>query len=305
MKIKFILLSIHLNRVLSVFGLKLIRNKKPKLYRPGKYACHHPRALNSKEFNQNFLFRVPVNLGRTSRWFDLSENSLDPILSTLNIALKRDLTADELYIFLRQTLKVQNKLISPLNAATLVGLDSGNKSILFDFPAWSSVLPWQAENIKDKFHTFPDSVKNDRLKSGFKIDSNDPIEIMRLNKAASFDSHVKQYINLLDSIGKHGILQGGKYGYISVFILIDNDNWRWIVGGEGNHRVDVASAIGYNELDVIVEGVIRKEDLKWWPNVCNGLYTSSQAEQVFNDIFNAKPSFTYSAWKSYFIDKIR
>ena len=307
MNIKFILFYVYLNRVLSAFGLKLSRNKKPKLYYPDKFSCHHPRTLLNIEFNQNFLLRVPVNLGRTSRWFDLSENSLDPILASLKIALKRDLIDDELYFFLRQMLKIQSKLISPLNAAAVVGIsnDSNSESILYDFPAWSFVLPWQVENIKDKFQTFPISVKNDRRKSGFKIDSNDPLEIMKLNKLGSFDSHAKQYTSLLDSISKNGLLQGEKYGHISAFILIDGDSWRWIVGGEGNHRVDVASAIGYTAFDVLVEGVVRKEDSRWWPNVCNGLYTASQAEKVFDDIFNAKPSFIYSSWKSYFINKIK
>jgi len=303
-KIRIILLSTYINRALAFVGLKLIRNKVPNLYYPNKYKTHHPRILQYKEFDKQFLLRVPTNLGRTSSWFDLSENSLDPILAILKIALKRNLSNDELYNFLKQNLMIQSDLISPINAAEVVGFDRNNKSILFDFPAWSFVLPWQFENIKEKFHTFPISVKNDRLKSGFKIDSNDPVEIMKLNKLGSLDSHVRQYISLLDSIDKNGLLQGKRYGYISAFILIDGECWRWIIGGEGNHRAAAASAIGYNELDVLVEGIIRKEDSRWWPNVCNGLYTVSQAEQVFDDIFNAKPSFVYSSWKSYFTNKI-
>ena len=90
----------------SIFGLKLSRDKKPVLYDPVNFKCHHPRMLQNKEFNQNFLLRVPVNLGRTSSWFALSDNSLDPMLASLRVALKRNLINNEMYVFLKQMFKV-------------------------------------------------------------------------------------------------------------------------------------------------------------------------------------------------------
>jgi len=296
---KLVSASIYLNRILSVFGLKLSRNKTPKLYNPVKHKCHHPCALQYKDFNHLFLLRVPLSMGRTSRWFNLSEDSLDPPLVSLRAALSHNLDVNELYDYLKKELKIYHKLVTPLNAAASVGLDDASESLLSKHPPWASVLPWEDGSIQDKLHTFPIAVKADRLKSGFKINSNDPIKIMELDKLASLDSHIKQFSKLLTSITRRGMLQGGKYGYISAFILIDNGDWRWILGGEGNHRAIAASALGYNELDVLVEGVVRKEDLKWWPNVCNGLYTKHQAEQIFNDIFNAKPPNVNAPWVDY------
>ena len=52
-------------------------------------------------------------------------------------------------------------------------------------------------------------------------------------------------------------ISSGKY-----LIFIDGDDWRWIIGGEGNHRAIVASSLGHSELDGLVEGIIRKEDSK-------------------------------------------
>lgn len=304
MKNKFILLFIYLNKVLSIFGLNLSRDKKPVLYDPVNFKCHHPRTIQNKEFNRTFLLRVPINLGRTSSWFSLSDHSLDPMLAPLREALKRNFTNNDMYVFLKHMFKVRDELVVALDAASMAGINSDGKSLLSGYPAWSLVLPWEDASVEDKFRTFPVAVKKDRYKSGFKINSNDPIEIMRLNKLASFDSHIRQYVNLLDSIGKRGVLQGGRYGYISAFILMDGDSWRWIIGGEGNHRAVVASALDYSELDVLVDGVVRKEDSRWWPNVCNGLYTTSQAEKVFDDIFNANPSPVYSSWISYFTNEV-
>ena len=300
----FVRLSIYLNRILSFFGLKLIRNKDPLFYNLIKDKDLHPISIFYRGVNQDILLRVPMQLGRTSRWFDLSEDSFDPSLAVLNFARKNKIYDNELYVFLMQVFEVQRDLVSPLNAISAAGLSENKESDLSSYPAWSLVLPWEAKDIKHKFHNFPASVKIDRLKSGFKIDSNDPIEIMEQDRMESIDSHVKQFTKLLDSIGKNGLLQGKKNGYISALILIDGNDWRWIIGGEGNHRAIIASSLGYKELDVLVERVIRKEDSKWWPNVCNGLYTIPEAEQVFDSIFDAKPSFIYNPWVDYFKNKI-
>jgi hypothetical protein len=128
---------------------------------------------------------------------------------------------------------------------------------------------------------------------------------MKINHLESHESHAKQYIKLIDSINKKGFLNDANYGHISAFILLEGENWRWIVGSEGNHRVELATAMGYDKFDILVEGIIRKEDSKWWPNVCNGLYSIDQAEAIFDDIFHAKPSYIYSVWCSYFINNLK
>jgi hypothetical protein len=301
----FISLSIYLNRVLSFLGLKLIRNKKPLFLNLSKDKDLHPAVAFCRGFNQDILLRVPVRFGRTSRWFDLSKDSLDPSLVALNSALKNKIHGDELHIFLMQLFEARRDLVSPLTAIAAAGLSENKESELSNYPAWSLVLPWDVEDIEHKFHSYPASVKKNRLNNGFRIDSKDPIRIMEQDRLNSIDSHVKQFTKLLDSIDKNGLLQGKKYGYISAIILIDGDDWRWIIGGEGNHRTVVAASIGYKELDVVVEKVVRKEDSKWWPNVYNGLYTITQAEKVFDDIFNANPSFVYDQWMHYAIDKIK
>lgn len=300
----FVRLSIYLNTVLSLFGLKLIRNKDPLFYNLCEDKNLNPVSILYSSGNQDILLRVPMQLGRTHRWFDLSNASLDPPLAALKFAQKNQIHERELHIFLLKLFETQRDLVNPLNAFSAVGLSENKESKLSKYPAWSLVLPWESQDIEHKFDAFPVAVKQDRLKSGFKIDSDDPVEIMEQDRLNSIDSHVKQFTKLLDSIGKNGLLQGSKNGYISALILIDGNHWRWIIGGEGNHRAIVASFLGHNEIDVLVEGVIRKEDSKYWPNVCNGLYTVSEAEQVFESIFDAKPSFIYNPWLDYFKNKL-
>ena len=71
---------------------------------------------------------------------------------------------------------------------------------------------------------------------------------------------------------------------------------RWKPGGEGNHRVAVASALGIKSIPVLVTKIIRLDELEYWPNVINGLFNKDQAIKIFYNIFDAKPSKIYNRW---------
>ena len=55
----FARLSVYLNRALSFFGLKLIRNKDPLFYNLSKNQDLHPISIFCREVNQDILLRVP------------------------------------------------------------------------------------------------------------------------------------------------------------------------------------------------------------------------------------------------------
>ena len=82
-------------------------------------------------------------------------------------------------------------------------------------------------------------------------------------------------------------------------ILIKEDDHRWKVGGEGNHRALVLTILGYKYVDCKINKIIRYEDAKFWPNVINGLFTTKQAQIIFMRFFDAKPPKSYSQWNDY------
>jgi len=289
-------LAQYINSFLSLFDIKIIKLKPYIVFRPEESICHNPRTILGVNFNKNSIFRVPLNKGRTSRWFDLGKSSRDPALFFLRKGIELNLNKYEMEKYLINRLNKHNDIVRPNNAGEQVGLKAPLNNYLSSMPYWAKVLPWEDCSIEERLKSFPNSVKQDRKKSGLRIKSDNPEEIMLIDKNFSIDSHVHQYLYLLHSIRSKGLISNRKNGYISAFFLFHNNSWRWILGGEGNHRAIVASALNMDFVDVCVEGIIRYDDLEWWPNVCNGLYTKEEAEFIFESIFYGTPSFIYENW---------
>ena len=126
--------------------------------------------------------------------------------------------------------------------------------------------------------------------------SDNPDEIMRDDLENSVPSHARQYTSLVEKIKNHGYKYGNDYGYATAEIFVANNELRWKPGGEGNHRIAVASALNIKNIPVLVTKIIRLEEIEYWPNVVNGLFNKNQATKIFYNIFDAKPSRIFNKW---------
>ena len=51
------------------------------------------------------IMNLDLNLGRTNRWFDMSESSLDPAIFAIRTALEKKLSGNKLFNDIFHTLK--------------------------------------------------------------------------------------------------------------------------------------------------------------------------------------------------------
>ena len=160
-----------------------------------------------------------------------------------------------------------------------------NNKYLNSFPAWASVLPWEKLSIENKFESYLKSFIKNRNKHGAKFNQNNgkltKKEIYSLNVVIS---HVKQTEKLISSIKKNGIKKTNNLP--KIFLLINKNNeWRWIMSTEGNHRAYLFYFFGFRRIPTIIEDVICRDSLKSTYNVKNGLYSLNEAENIFDEIF--------------------
>lgn len=287
--------------ILSVLKKFDIDVKRHSNHKPLKYLNKniHPLSLYYLSNNKEFILNLDLSIGRTSRFYDLSQKSYDPHLFSLKKNLKKVVNYDSYH---QKTLLMINKskeYIKFKNLFEFYGITKNSNSLLNKYPCWSNVLPWENTKIRDKYLSFPKSVKFDRGKNGLKINSNNGIEIMKIDEKFSANSHISQYISLINSIKNYGYRPEKNDNYIEAEILIKEDDYRWKVGGEGNHRALVLTILGYKYVDCKINKIIRYEDAKFWPNVINGLFTTKQAQIIFMRFFDAKPPKSYSQWNDY------
>ena len=91
-------------------------------------------------------------------------------------------------------------------------------------------------------------------------------------------SHGIQFKNLISKIMSEGF--NHRYPRPGIFILKNQNNRRWVMGGNGNHRAYIMSTLEQPSLPVSVIKVVDRSKSSQWNNVLNGNYTKREAEEV-------------------------
>lgn len=172
------------------------------------------------------------------------------------------------------------------SAADVVGL-AGSR-ILKSYPAWTAVLPWERESLEDRrLHYFRSFIGNRaEYESGFYAMKH--LNEKNLGKALysemSARSQVRQTKKLWRSINEHGVLP--THPLPSILIMRSGSMWRWFMSSSGNHRAYLSHIYGCRSFYARVQSFVNREDMKKWPNVANGTYTSVEALRIFDSIFD-------------------
>jgi len=93
------------------------------------------------------------------------------------------------------------------------------------------------------------------------------------------------------SIAKDGY-RPDKYGYAEVLCLKNEERTSFILL-DGNHRVSALSALGFKQVEAIlyIRNIINRRDVKKWPGVKNGFYTTEDAVKIFDVYFLGNHSY--------------
>lgn len=246
--------------------------------------------------HKKILININLSDCRTNRWFNMSENSLDPAIFAIRDSLKKNLNINDLYEKILNLLNENLSLGLPKNAAEHLDIEPDLNKKICDYPWWAAVNPWDNRTLDDQLKIYPIEVKKNRAKNGMQIISDDPNEIVRDDIENSLPSHANQYTKLTQLIKKNGFRYGDKYGYVNAELFVANNNFCWKIGDEGNHRATVAAALGMTKIPALMTKIIRLDELDYWPNVINGTFKKDQAIKIFYNIFDAKPSKIYDEW---------
>jgi hypothetical protein len=106
--------------------------------------------------------------------------------------------------------------------------------------------------------------------------------------------------NILDSIKKKGYQRhSGMGGDIAVYIFMGTDEkWCWQVK-TGQHRATAVSVLEYRNVALRVIKILRREDVDCWPNVQNGLFTTQEALNAFDQVLSGENPAIAAKWTDY------
>lgn len=239
------------------------------------------RRITKFKFVPKSEVKVPFSLGRSIR----------------GLSFKDGLKKDPFGVFVNNIFQEMDKgrnieyLISHLkkekvsNAGTVVGLKTNLN--LKKYPAWALVMPWEKISIEKKYKNYHKLFIKNRSNYGVYIKQQNHLKLEDL--LYSYENADSQYIQtkqLLESIIKNRLRSFEYNNSPKVYILIDNNEWRWCMSGEGNHRAYIFSILGNKSFQCVIDGIVDKKNIANCYNVKNGLYTSTEAKTIFNHFFS-------------------
>lgn len=234
------------------------------------------------QFNGRSLFKlfrgsevmVPFSIGRTIRGVRFTKQALDPFSSCLEKQnmhkFNANIFAKDLYDIcdIETSFLVQN-FIKTLTNPEIINL-----------PSWAIAFPWEKIgffDLKEKYLQMLIENRKEFIKYPI---FNENFELDTHHYAMS---HGIQFKNLISKIIKEGF--DISYSRPGVFILKNKNKWRWVMGGNGNHRAYIMSALKYPALPVSIIQVVDRSKSSQWNNVQNGNYTKREAEEIFDIVF--------------------
>ncbi|REL37542.1 hypothetical protein DYD21_07050 [Rhodohalobacter sp. SW132] len=251
-----------------------------------------PKFLRYYCKSQPVIIDAPIEKGRGHPVFSFHPSASHPFV----IAAKKALISTKSLEIIYNELKIYYENVQPKYAAELLGLNDNNNE-LFNYPAWTCVLPWDIESIEQWAKKNEESIIIENNRAGINIDASHgwawtgPVSEFKLNIEA------KRLHKLLKSVKKYGYKRNSNPdGDIKSTVLIDeNDNWSWMAT-TGQHRLSVLSALGKKTIPIRVNKIVDIDDLDIWPNVTSGLYTKKEARQIFNRIFHGRLPACFNDW---------
>ena len=161
-----------------------------------------------------------------------------------------------------------------------------------NYPLWSQVWPWEEISHDYKTRIYPNAYSLNRnlqlQKSLFgELDIN--IKKFPYTDLAT-ELHLIQFLDLYMKFTTFKLSKNTfKHDTLPNFILlVDGDNWKWMAGSEGNHRMYILNFLQYPFLTATLHKIIRKNEVDLWPNVRNGFYSRDDALNIFSALFKGK-----------------
>ena len=102
----------------------------------------------------------------------------------------------------------------------------------------------------------------------------------------------KRLTNIYNRIKQEGYNR--EKGDVGVMVLQRNDEYRYLVTGNGYHRMAVMSSLGFEKVPATFNRlwILSAGDVDYWPQVISGVWSREAATRYFNHLFD----FDSRAW---------
>jgi hypothetical protein len=233
------------------------------------------------------IVQCPMNHLRGLYWYPLSSRS-HPFVSSLRDWI--DGGAQQVSEIRALPLWSFYESCRPSNAAELLGLSAISRT-LANVPPAGAVFPWADEDPASRL-AHRNNVEEREARSHGSVLSADMGSklcgpITEGKASLEWDRLIKVY----SSIKGHGYRRKNSHDGDVGATLLTTAAGEWCLQiWQGHHRAAAAAVAGIDPIPVrIAETPVRREDVDAWPGVESGLFTKSEALEVFDRVLHGNP----------------
>lgn len=232
----------------------------------------------------NFIMEVNINSLRGMHGFVMDRDGPHPFVQTAVDFLKegkKDFKNTPLYNFYKQ--------FQPNSAGDLLQLSNEEFSRISPI---KTVQPWLRETFNQRYERWKSLVKNENLsRSGIELDITHGVSGFGPVSDEKCIIEYESIISLCESIKNNGF-KNNITNPITAYTLNYEGDFKYVIS-DGQHRVAVLIALGYNKIPILLSDkktkrIISRRESQYFPNVVNSIFTIEEAQHVFDLYFNGR-----------------
>lgn len=253
----------------------------------------HPLSLPSVVSPSHKLINIP--LIKTRVWYIFVPNSpFQPqYVGASKFLMPENFNEQKLRFFLR----TYYRMTTGITVAEY--LDLPPTSPWSQYPAYASVLPWENKTVSARAKDISIAIQHDAKEHGHSLTLDDGWPWTGPVTDQLLELEIQRLAKLQKSLRFTGYKTLHLGRNVAGVLLYENPK-RWcVVITPGQHRVISAATIGLQSIPIEIKSIIRRSDVKLWPQVQQGHLTTSQALHVFDLIMSGRLPRVFSEWKTY------
>lgn len=282
-----IIINKIVNYTLSKLNLKLIKLSSLKPIKINNFS--NIIELDYIGNKNEIVVSLKTEKGRALPIFDYSSKTIHPFVLSIKYGANN-------FSKIHEILSKYYNSYDPKFAVNIFDLKNNNDKT----PYWAVVMPWDYETQDEWKLKVENSVKNENLSLKKSMTIKSGWSWIGPSKKNKIFIESQRIYSILKSIMKNGYLRNDNLdGDIRANILT-NEKGQWVWQSiSGQHRACCLSGLGFMEIPVRINKIIRRSDVCSWPNVVRGKYSKEEALIIFDTIFNSSFNSQYlNEWMS-------
>ena len=183
----------------------------------------------------------------------------------------------------------------PQSAAEYLDVDDSQESAsLQKIEATAAVFPWSRHDSSVQRGNVSQAIRLVSKKSSGRV----PIDMATWHffgpatKIAG-EFEYQRIIDIYQSIKRQGFVRKDTFdGDVKGTLMVKDKEWRFLIGGGGQHRVSALSTMSFSVAPVRVFDhlpmIVRREDSSLWPLVAAGVFDEKTALSIFDRVFEGR-----------------